>query len=142
MEKPRLQFGLATLFGTTAAVGAVLALMFHMPIVPATLILLTLVFICSSLVCTGFAYAKQSFRAFCIGAAVPLSVMLIFVARHTYAYTSPFVISVLPVNSIVDEIHIPGTPYFFGTGLLSAMALGYICLAFRWCVVRREQPLG
>ena len=71
MGKSRLQFSLAALFLTIATVGAVLALMFQVPLEIARPTLVALVPAASALAITGLVYGDATTRPFCIGAIVP-----------------------------------------------------------------------
>lgn len=133
------QFSLAALLLTIAVISVVAAVMFQVPAVPATVILLALVLVLTSFALCGVAYGSPSFKAFCIGALPPLVVMLAFVATNTVATLEPMVLAGTEVDiDAKDRTAIPGTPSFYGTGLLASLTIGYICVCFRSVLSEQE----
>ena len=137
MQKPRLQFSLASLLATVAAVAMILALMFQVPSDAARQTLVALVTTTSALAITGLVNGETAMRTFCIGAIVPLGIMLVFVATNL-----PEV--VLPANYVMSAGR-PGTLFMLngatkvlGIGHLTAIALGYLSIGFQILLVRRQ----
>jgi hypothetical protein len=128
MAKPRLQFTLRILLLTVAADAIVLALMFQVPLDVAQPTLIGLVLVTSALAITGLAHGDTTIRPFCIGAIVPLSMMLVYITAKSVRF------SISLVFSSVNDFR-----YCYGGVLLGAVALGYLCVAFRWLIEREHE---
>lgn len=141
MPPQRFQFSLAALLLTVAAVAGVLGLMFQVPTEPAYIGFALVIIILLALALTGLAGSPQ-LRAFCVGALVPLGLLVYFLAQdlfviafwlehpfQDYDYSGP------PLRTADDSL-----PRFLGVGILLSIALGYLCVGFRWLIERREPP--
>jgi Na+/H+ antiporter NhaB len=126
MEKPGLQFTLRILLLTVAADAVVLALMFQVPFEVAQPTLIGLLLIASALAITGLTYGDTTIRPFCIGAILPLSMMLVYftaVCAHVGLYN---------LFPSADRRN------YYGGTLLAAIGLGYLCIGFRWLIERER----
>ena len=148
MKKSPLQFSLAALLLTVAAIAGVLALMFRVPTIPARGTLIVVIYVLSALVLTGFAFGQPALRAYCIGAIVPLASLLFFISPHLAGLlvllasdnenaTAPFDMTFLELLFVA-----PGVQRLLGVGILMSIASGYLCVGFRWLIERREPPEG
>lgn len=119
------QFSIATLLLNVAALAVVLALMFQVPAEIARPAFVVFAPTASALAMTGLAYGPTEMRAFCIGASVPLGMMLVAVTMHLFELDRWFTSKQ------------PGKlPVIFGSGFLASIALGHICLWFRLFIDR------
>jgi len=148
MPRARFQFSLAALLLTIAAVAGVLTLMFHAPTEPACAILIAAAVMLSGLALTGLAHGRAIFHTFCLGAILPLGCLLIFIATNMAGVA----------NWLLDDqqqklhagleiwtypiIDNPAVVRLLGVGILASIALGYLCVGFRWLIERREPPEG
>jgi hypothetical protein len=145
MPPYRFQFSLTALLLTVAAVAGVLALMFRVPteIACATLIAIVLVF--SGLALTGLAHGQAVLQTFCLGAVVPLGSLLLFVTMNMASVANWFLSGIQQQNlsGIVEIwtypiIENPAVSKLLGVGILASIALGYLCVGFRWLIEGRE----
>lgn len=145
MAKPRLQFTLGALLLTVAAVSLVLALMFHVPPAWGCVALIVLMLAFLALITVAFRYGSEGIRPFCIGAVFPLMFALIHAANDigylfddmAYALRPPMLPGMGMGNS--DVRHPTETNFLIGSAILMAIALGYLCVGFRW-LIEREPP--
>jgi hypothetical protein len=119
MGKPRPQFSIAALLLTVAAVAVVLALMVQVNGVAFLALLLALM----PLLTIGLIYGQGNLRPFCIGAIFPVGFFLAYAAFRF-------------------EIHAfrRSASSFFWTAILMSIALGYLCVWFRWLIDRPRPP--
>ena len=123
----RFQFSLKWLLVSLAAVAVVLALMFQAPPQFGVPALGVLVMVALAMALTGLVYSGETWRPFCIGAMVPLSMMSVYV--------------------MVLSAQIGGNAMFytdavmqrdFGSTLLVAMSAGFVCVVFRGLIEPRR----
>ncbi|HVX12141.1 MAG TPA: hypothetical protein VHC22_13250 [Pirellulales bacterium] len=131
------QFSLAALLLTVAAVAAVLALMFQASVEIATPAILTIIPASLALLLIGIIYGKRAVRPFCIGAVVPVAMMASYVS-HTLQLWSQWLLTREPNG--FDFMDAGTFKTFVGYTLLLSIALGYLCVGFRWLVERRGAP--
>lgn len=139
MAEAKPQVSLAVLLLTVAAVAVALELMFQVPNDAARIVLVGLVPIASLFAITGLLYGSPTMRTFCVGALVPLGMMLVFVTINL-----PEVM--LPAHSITGGGR-PGTYFLLaqvstclGSGFLASIAFGYLCVWLRWLIERPRPP--
>lgn len=133
------QFSIRLLLVTIAAVAVVLALMFHAPVMVASPALIALLIVCSALALTGAMAGRPLLCSYCVGALVPMGVALFHLAMNSGAFLHlfdelpPFEYeSVLPYTFAHAEY-----PKWLGVCLLASIAIGYLCVAFRWLIERQ-----
>lgn len=145
MSRPRLQFSLAALLLTIAAVANVLWLIVEAPPDLARIVSVVGIVVLSAFSITGIISGQATLRAFCIGALVPLATMLFFIATNFGG-----LINVLAdqdrlsfmTNYAMLPIELPVASRVFGFGILLSIALGYLCVGFQWLIERRGRPEG
>ncbi len=144
MKKSPFQFSLAAMLLTVAAIAGVLALMFQVPTEPARIALIVAVFGLSALAITGIINGQPALKTFCVGASVPLAIMLLFIAINfgglVNSYASIEQINTYYALNAPSPLTFPMIPKFFGIGIIMGIALGYLCVGFRWLIERRESP--
>jgi hypothetical protein len=123
----RLQFTLRALLLTVGADALILALMQAPPQVGRPM-LIALVPLSSALVATGLMFGRPRMRSFCIGAAIPLGMMLAYMTMHLFE-----------LDVWLMETRPGRLPKIFGGGFLTSIALGYVCVGFHW-LIERERP--
>jgi hypothetical protein len=135
----RFQFSIRLLLLTVAAVAVVLALMFQVPFDTASRTLVALVPVVSAFAITGLAFGSSGMRSFCIGASVPLAMMLIFVTTnlHEFRYWLHGLDLDEPILAFPATLS-PDCQNLLGGGLLASVALGYLCVGFRLLIERKE----
>lgn len=142
MPLPRFQFSLAALLLTVAAVASLLWLIIEVPPDLARIISVATVVVLSALGITGTVSGQPSFRAFCIGALVPLAMMLLFIATNLGGLINVFAgnerLNTYNNPTYVPSIDLSVAPRFFAVGILLSIALGYLCVGFRRLIERRE----
>jgi hypothetical protein len=138
----RLQFSIRLLLLTVAAVAVVLGLMFQAPLKVASPALLVLVIMFSALALTGATAGRPFLCAYCVGVLVPLGVALFHLAINASSLMSgfddppPFA-----YESVLGyTFAYPAYPRFAGACLLGSIALGYLCVGFRWLIERPRPP--
>jgi hypothetical protein len=145
MSRP--QFSIAALLLTIAAVAVDLALMLRVPTRTAFVSFSVIVIVSTALALTGLG-GRPQLRAFCIGALVPLSLLLYFVGIEGLFDIADWLEQLLSnAGRAADETgdaHRMGNPRFtklFGVGILLSIALGYLCVGFRWLIApRKDEP--
>lgn len=123
----RFQFSVRALFVTIAAVAVVLALMFQIPLEAARPTLVLLIPTGSALAITGIVYGRATARPFCIGALVPLSVMLVYGTA-------------ISARTGIYQMFVGDQREYLGGTLLAAIVLGYLCVAFAWQIEPQQPP--
>ena len=136
MAKPRFQFSLAALLLTIAAVAVVLALMVRPTPIVATFGLLTLTVVSMAFIAVALVYGCESIRAFCIGAAFPLTMSFGYAV-----FNMQWLLDIEPL-SLITRTDPRQAAHFFGTAILASIALGYLCVVFRWLIDRPRPPEG
>ena len=145
MSRPRLQFSLAALLLTIAAVANVLWLIVEAPPDLARIVSVVGIVVLSALSIIGVISGQATLRAFCIGAIVPLATMLFFIATNfgglinvladqdrLNPFTNP--------SYATSPIELSVAPRAFGVGILLSIALGYLCVGFHWLIEKRKTP--
>jgi hypothetical protein len=135
MERPRLQFSLAGLLLTVTAVAGVMALMFCIPGQVGGPVLILLALVLPALAITGVGNGRPAFRTFCLGALLPLSMMLFQIALYGQQMVAWF-----SAKNSGHSLFIESAAFsrFVGAGILTSIALGYVCIAFRWFLLRHQ----
>lgn len=131
MAPPRFQFSLAALLLTVAVVAGDLALMFQVASKPAQVVLIFFVIALTALGLTGAINGPPTWRTFCIGALVPLGIMVVKIATSINAFIG---------NLATFSTAVAGYNQFFGYGILASIAIGYLCVAAQWVTTRHELP--
>lgn len=137
MAKP--QVSIAALLLTIAAVAGILTLMFQAPVKIGTPTMVSAVPVALALLLIGITYGKGTVRPFCIGAVVPVAMMC------GYVTTNLSYLKIWLTGGGLRYFGPSGTgpqlPLFkddllkvFGGLFLTSIALGYLCLLFRWFV--------
>lgn len=131
MARPRLQFSLAALQLTVLSVAVVLAIFFT----PSRLgdsCLAAIVTGLSSLCLVGIGYGDGNVRPFCLGACVPLGLMLLYFGTHLdQVFDLWWFLTVERSRSL--EVR-----KMMATSIVGAIALGYLCVGFRRLLRRHE----
>lgn len=144
MSRPRLQFSLAALLLTIAAVANVLWLIVEAPPDLARIVSVVGIVVLSALSIIGVISGQATLRAFCIGAIVPLAMMLFFIATNLGGL----------INVLADQdrlnpftnpsygtspIELSVAPRVFGVGILLSIALGFLCVGMHWLCSERAR---
>lgn len=142
MPPPRFQFSLAALLLTVAAVAGVLALMLRPESALTSLGLVGLTLVCMAFVTIELVYGRESVRPFCIGAAFPLLLAFLYIGSTVGGLLDDIAVS-LGHGRVLDVIDFTApitVNHIIGTAILASIALGYLCVGFRWLVDRRQPP--
>ncbi|HWB08696.1 MAG TPA: hypothetical protein VG826_05715 [Pirellulales bacterium] len=139
--KGRLQFSLSALLSTVAAVAVLLALMFQVPIDVAAKTLVLLQMVATAFVVTCLAFGRSpTLQAFCVGALVPLGVMTAWLTMNLSALTAWFGYERMRYQeAYFSSFGNDGFARLYGVGIILSIALGYLCVGFRW-FIERERP--
>lgn len=127
----RPQLSVTSLLLTVAGIYLALALMFQGDHVITSTALFALVVTGLAFCVIGIIYGRESLRPFVIGAAFPL---LAWFLQHG---TSP--ISSVEARMYGIEHHLVSERLHLGGGILSGIALGYLCIGFRWLIERHKR---
>lgn len=117
---------------TVAAVAVVLALMIEPDAVTATFSLIGVTVVSLAFIAIGVVYGADNMRAFCIGAAFPLTM------SFGYAVFNMQSLLILEPFSVITSTDPRLPAQFMGTMGLASIALGYLCVAFRWIIAPPE----
>lgn len=145
MKKSPLQFSLAALLLTIAVVANVLWLIIEAPPDLARMLSIAAIVVLAALSITGTISGRAMLRTFCVGALVPLAMMLLFIATNLGDLINVFAGNER-LNTYNNPAYVPlpitfsVAPRFFGVGILLSVALGYLCVGFRWLIETREPP--
>lgn len=130
----RPQLSVTSLLLTVAGICLALALMFHGDHVITSTALFALVVTGLAFCVIGIIYGRESLRPFVIGAAFPLVLSLAWFVQHG---TSP--ISSIEARIYGIEHYLVSERLHLGGGILSGIALGYLCVGFRWLIERHRR---
>jgi hypothetical protein len=140
MAQTRLQFSLAALLLTVAAVAVVLALTFQVEQTIAFMSLVLFTFIGSAFSTVALVFGRDGIRAFGIGAAFPLAWALV------YLITSGDNAIAMTFGGLLDEygmmIELDHMRRQVGLAVLLSIPLGHLCVGFRWLIDRPRPPEG
>ncbi len=132
MEKP--QFTLAAMLATITAIAGVLALMFQAPMETANRTLLLLVPVCFAFAVIGIVQGSTVMRSFCIGALIPVSMLLFYVLMKLgdfpHWFSKQGMGTVTSMSTTATKL--------YGGGLLLSITLGYLCIGVSWLVSPRN----
>lgn len=141
MRKSPLQFSLAALLLTVAVVAGDLALMTQVPTEPAYVGFFVTIITLTAFALIGLG-GSPCMRAFCIGALVPLGVLVYFLAQdfRSIAFWLEHPFEDYDYGGAALGIHLKSLPRLLGAGVLLSITVGYLCVGFRWLIVTREPP--
>jgi hypothetical protein len=139
MKKSPLQFSLAALLLTVAVVAGDLALMTQVPTEPAYVSFFVTIIALTAFALIGLG-GPPGLRAFCIGALVPLGVLVYFLAQDlgVIAFWLEHPFQGYDYSGIPPRTHVDSFPRLLGVGVLMSIVLGYLCVGFRWLIEKRE----
>ena len=147
MKKSPVQFSLAALMLTVAVVAGDLALMLYVQPEAARLVLVLTIVAMSAFGLIGVLHGRPALHAFCVGALVPLGIMLIFLAVNLEGLLRLSLDSLSGTETTASgegeawsllALSDHRISRLFGIGILTSVALGYLCVGFRWLIERRE----
>lgn len=144
MKKSPLQFSLAALLLTVAVLAGDLALMVHEESLPAMLVLLGLTLALMSFVAVGALYGRDNVQPFCVGAAFPLLLAFLFTANNA-VWLEAHVAGYLGRDNQIEyfnPVPLRAANRILGNAIPASIAIGYLCVGFRWLIERREPSEG
>lgn len=136
VAKPR--FSLAGLLLTVAAVATVLGLMIQAPPRIAAVTLFAMVVVLLAFLTVAIIYATDNWRPLCIGAIFPLAIPFLFAAMNC-GYLILCFETEDPQLEVIGVPNAGGLRFLLGGSLLASIALGHLCVAFRW-IIDRPKP--
>jgi NhaP-type Na+/H+ and K+/H+ antiporter len=131
MSRRLPQFSIAALLLTIAAVAVVLALMLQVDYRIGTPILLWSTTVYLAFVAIALVYGRDSIRPFCIGATIPIAYSLAESSCMGILFNPP--LEGIPGSNTYNPTH------HLGTAILLSIALGYLCVGFRWLIERSSK---